>query len=304
MKFKDVVLNRFMIRKSKKQKTKFIDFVKDELKDTNYEINIKKGSFGSRNIVIGDIKNAKVVFSAHYDTCAAMLVPNFITPTNIWIYILYQFLLVIPMLLIAFTIGFGISCLFALGSNVGEMIYCLLLFFMLGMMMFGPANKNTVNDNTSGTLTILEMVNKIPDRLKAKVAFVLFDLEETGLIGSSSLSSKYKKEMKDKLLINFDCVSDGDKILFVFNKKAKKHLDLLDKVYTPSDNVVTQMVTKGAFYPSDQATFPCGVGVCSVIRGKRFEYIDKIHTKKDTVCRDENIEYLVDKSITLVDTIE
>ena len=96
--------------------------------------------------------------------------------------------------------------------------------------------------------------------------------------------------MKDKLLINFDCVSDGEKMLFVPNKKAKKYIDLLEDVYKTDDNVEVKVVTKGVFYPSDQVNFNCGVGVCAVIKGKRFEYIDKIHTNKDVVCREENIE--------------
>lgn len=303
MKFKRTILKKYMVRKNKKQKDAFIEYVKEELKDSKYDVNVEKGEFGARNIVIGDVKKAKVLFTAHYDTCAVMPVPNFITPTNVGIYLLYQMLLVIPMILIAFIGAWVAGLLLPDFSSIGQIVYCLLLVLMLCLLMFGPANKNTVNDNTSGTITILEMINKIPDKLKDKVAFVLFDLEETGLIGSSSFASKYKKDMKTKLLINFDCVSDGDKILFVFNKKAKDNLNLLENVYTNTDNVTTQMVTKGAFYPSDQANVPCGVGVCSVIRGKKFEYIDKIHTNKDTICRDENIEYLVDKSIELVEKI-
>lgn len=301
MNFKNTILTKYMVRKNKKQKDDFIEYVKNELKETDYEINIEKGEFGVRNIVVGDIKNAKVVFTAHYDTCAVMPIPNFITPTNIGIYLLYQLLLVVPIILIAVGGALIASWLFPNFNFIGDIVYFLLIILILGLMMFGPANKNTVNDNTSGTITILEMINKVPDKLKNKVAFVLFDLEEAGLIGSSSFSSKHKKEMKNKLLINFDCVSDGDKLLFVFNKKAKDNLSILENVYTNTDNVITQMVTKGAFYPSDQVNFTGGVGVCSVIRGKKFEYIDKIHTNKDTVCRDENIEYLIDKSIELVE---
>lgn len=301
MKFKKTILTKYMVRKSKKQKDNFIEYVKDELNDSHYDVNVEKGEFGVRNIVIGDVETAKVVFTAHYDTCAVMPIPNFITPTNVWIYLLYQLLLVVPIILIAVGGAFGASLLFPNFSFIGDIVYFLLLVLILGLMVVGPANKNTVNDNTSGTLTILEMINRMPDKLKNKVAFVLFDLEEAGLIGSSSFAKKHKEEMKNKLLINFDCVSDGDEILFVFNKKAKDNLCFLENVYTNNDNVITQMVTKGAFYPSDQVNFICGVGVCSVIRGKKFKYIDKIHTKKDTVCRDENIEYLVDKSIELVE---
>lgn len=303
MKFKKVVLSEHMVRKNKKQKEKFINYVKDELKDTGFDVNVEKGSFGVRNIVIGNVDEASVVFTAHYDTCAVMPLPNFITPTNMFIYFMYQLLLVIPMILFAILVTALFDFVFPNMGELSSLVYSFSLLFILGLMIFGPANKNTVNDNTSGTLTILEMINKIPDKLKNKVAFVLFDLEESGLIGSSEFSSKHKKIMKDKLLINFDCVSDGEKMLFVPNKKAKKFIDLLEDVYKTDDKVEVKVVTKGVFYPSDQVNFNCGVGVCAVIKGKRFEYIDKIHTNKDVVCREENIEYLVDNSIKLVEKI-
>ena len=303
MKYKDTILNKYMVRKNKKQKNEFISYVKEELKDSKYDISIEKGYFGSRNVVIGDVSKAKVLFTAHYDTCAVLPVPNFITPTNIFIYVLYQILLLFLIVFVSVFITIGISFLFPINELLLELIYDFIIILFVCLMMFGPANKSTVNDNTSGVLTILEMINKIPDNLKDKVAFILFDLEESGLIGSASFASKHKDIMKKKLLINFDCVSDGDKIMFIFNKKAIKNVDLLKDVYTSDNKVITDMITKGAIYPSDQANFTNGVGVCSVIRGKHFEYIDKIHTKKDTVCRVENIDYLVDKSIKLVEKV-
>lgn len=303
MKYKDLILNNFMIRKNKKQKSSFIEKVKEIVKEKDLEVTIEKGAFGARNIVIGDVSKAKVVFTAHYDTCAVMPVPNFITPTNIWIYLLYQVLIMIPMFGVPAIITWLFNLLFPGMEEIGLLLFDVLLFGMLFLLMFGPANKNTVNDNASGVLTILNIISKLPLELKDKVAFVLFDLEEIGLIGSSEFASKHKKEMKKKLVINYDCVSDGEKMLFIFSKKAKEYLNLLSENYISSNDVETQMVTKGAFYPSDQANFKYGIGVCAVIKGKKFEYIDKIHTKKDIVLREENIKYLTDKSIKLIERI-
>ena len=114
MKYKNVLLEKFMIRKSKNEKTKFIEYIKGEFKNCGYDINVEKGDFGSRNIVFGDVNKAKVVFTAHYDTCAVMPVPNFITPTNFWIYCLYQLLIMIPIILISF--GSSIAFGFFIGS--------------------------------------------------------------------------------------------------------------------------------------------------------------------------------------------
>ena len=92
MKFKDELFEKYEIRKSKKQKTAFIEWVTDMCKDKNWEVNVEKSSFGVRNVVIGNAEEAEVIFTAHYDTCANMIVPNFITPKNVFIYLLYQIL--------------------------------------------------------------------------------------------------------------------------------------------------------------------------------------------------------------------
>jgi len=47
--------------------------------------------------------------------------------------------------------------------------------------------------------------------------------------------------------------------------------------------------------------FKCGVGVAALKRtAKGTLYMDRIHTKRDTVYQEENIEFLVDGCITLV----
>ncbi len=74
------IFEKYQVRKSKKQRTAFIEYVKGVASNLGYEAKIEKGSFGSRNIVVGDVDKAKVLYTAHYDTCAKMIIPNFITP--------------------------------------------------------------------------------------------------------------------------------------------------------------------------------------------------------------------------------
>ncbi len=69
-------------------------------------------------------------------------------------------------------------------------------------------------------MVLFEIMSALSDAEREKAAFVFFDLEEMGLIGSASFASKHKKQMRDKPLINFDCVSDGNHFLFVLRKKA------------------------------------------------------------------------------------
>ena len=294
------ILDRFQIRKTQKQKTGFIQWLRPIVEEQGYEMEIEKGH-GARNIVIGDVDKARVVFTAHYDTCAVMPIPNFITPKCIPIYIAYQLVLTMGIFVLVFALAF-------LGGMIHEGLilpfYYVGLFGLLGLMIAGPANRHTVNDNTSGVTSVLELMERLPEELREKAAFVLFDLEEAGLFGSSAFASRHKKEMKEKLLVNMDCVSDGETMLFCFRKKAKQDVELFRQCFTSDSRVESDFVTKGYVYPSDQISFSRGVGVAAMnkTRGGML-YMDKIHTPKDTVYREENIAFLVDGCIRLTEQL-
>ncbi len=305
------IFEKYQIRKTQKQKTAFIEYVKNISKSYGYDFKVEKGSFGARNIVIGDADNAKVLYTAHYDTCARLPFPNFITPKNFLIYLLYQFLIVGVFFIILFSLGFlsGLTLSFlpinedisyALISFLPTVIYFILIYLLL----CGPANKNTANDNTSGVTTLLDIMRELPQDQKSKVAFVFFDLEEAGLIGSSSFASKHKNIKKNSLVINFDCVSDGETILFALKKTTKKYAELLEKAFVSTPEFTID-IAKKAFYPSDNAAFKGGIGVCALKKSKRFSilYMDRIHTNKDIIYREENIQFLTNGAIKLAEIL-
>jgi Zn-dependent M28 family amino/carboxypeptidase len=184
---------------------------------------------------------------------------------------------------------------------VWEAVY----FSGLILMLFGPANEHTANDNTSGVITLVEIMSALPEEEKDSFAFVFFDLEETGLIGSSAFAKKHKVSMKNKLLLNFDCVSDGNNILLALKKGAKGYAPLLEKCFAPNESFKIDVRSKNVFYPSDQAKFNCGVGITALKYSKllRTEYMDRIHTLKDTVFEEENIEFLKNCTLCLADEL-
>ena len=93
-----IIFANHEIRKSRQQKTQFIDWVTEFVKAKGYEVKVENGSYKARNIVIGDPDSAKVIFTAHYDTCAVMPLPNFITPKSFICYLLYQLVLTLAMI--------------------------------------------------------------------------------------------------------------------------------------------------------------------------------------------------------------
>ena len=298
------VPKEFPVRKSKKQKQQFRDAVQSYADTLGYTCTIEKGSLGVRNIVIGDPNRADYLVTAHYDTCARLPFPNLITPCSFWLFMGWQLLLTIILLIPMFFIGVIIG-IFAEDPGLGVAIGYIVLLTELGLMLFGPANRHNANDNTSGVVGVLEIAASIPQELRNHVCFVLFDLEEGGLLGSASYRSKHKKATNNQLVINLDCVGDGDEILLFPTKKLKKQRERMEKLEskcTGDGRKSIRLRDKGfSIYPSDQANFPVGLGVAAFCRSKWAGlYLDKIHTGKDKNLDEKNIVMLRDTIISII----
>lgn len=284
------ILEKYQVRKTKKQKTAFIGFLRAHFP----ELRVETDALGySRNIVIGNPDTAKAVFGAHYDTCAVMPIPNFIMPKSVLVSVLYAFVLVIPMVLIGSAVG-GVAGYLFNDSNATALFTLLTYWGILFLMIFGPANKHTVNDNTSGVITLIEMMNAMTDEERAQSCFVFFDNEEKGLFGSSAFAKEHKAVMKDKLLINFDCVSDGDHLMLIPDKKHFSEQEEILKAAFADVSGKTVLIenSKFVYYPSDQKSFKKNIGVAAFKKSKLGLYMDRIHTPRDTVMDERNIEVL------------
>lgn len=295
------ILEKYQIRKTKKQKTAFIEFMRAHFP----ELKIEEDAIGySRNIVIGNVETAKAVFTAHYDTCAVMPIPNFIMPKSVLISVLYGVLLAVPILLIGSFVG-GLAAFLLDDPNIASLFALTTYWGILFLMLFGPANKHTVNDNTSGVITLIELLSTMTPEERAQSCFVFFDNEEKGLFGSSNYAKEHKKVMADKLLVNFDCVSDGDHLMFILNKKAlPEYLEQLEGAFSGvEDKNILIESGKGVYYPSDQKNFKKNIGVASFKKSKLGLYMDRIHTPRDTVMDERNIEVLVDGTIKFLNAI-
>ncbi len=293
----------FPVRKNKHQKQVFRDAVCSYAGELGYAVTVEKGSFGSHNVIIGDPKTAEYLVTAHYDTCARFLFPNLITPCNVLLYIGYQLLitvlLFIPPVVLAFVAG-----LLSGDRMIGFWAGYPMLWVMLILMMVGPANKTNANDNTSGVVALLEIARSMPENRRGKVCFVLFDLEETGLMGSSSYRKAHKKETDRQIVLNLDCVGDGDHIMMFPTKRLCRDKKKLNPMFTCCGQFGKKDIAirdKGAsVYPSDQANFPYGVGICALNRGKLGLYMSRIHTHRDTVLDYTNINLLRSAIITYI----
>lgn len=290
------ILASWQVRKTREQKTAFIEFMKGELPS----ISVEEGGLGkNRNLIIGDPKTAKVIVGAHYDTCAALPFPNFITPKNFLVYVLYNLLLLLPMIALIVVFFNTLNLLFYFAA----LAYA---FGLSALMMLGKPNKRTANDNTSGVIALCELWASLSDDEKAKTALVFFDNEENGLLGSRFYRSKHKSEIKNQLMINLDCISDGDYIMVIKSATAQKQYggSIDGSFVSDGGKTVVPALSSNTLYPSDQSNFPHHVAIAALKKNKLVGYyLDKIHTKHDQNFDRANIILICDGIKRLISKI-
>ena len=167
------------------------------------------------------------------------------------------------------------------------------------LIVAGPANPHTANDNTSGVVTVLTLADRLADR--EDLCFVLFDNEETGLFGSADFAKKHKNVRDHTLVVNFDCVSDGDWLLILASKPTRlkvnyeQFCEFVRKTCASTEKIPLFATSSNAIYPSDQMNFKKTIAVAALKKTKTplvGYYMDRIHTPKDTVFDERNIELL------------
>ena len=298
------ILRLYPVRKSRIQKQTFRDALIPYLTSCGYDVTIEKGKLGAKNIVIGDPATARYLVTAHYDTPVELPFPNMITPCSLLPFIGYQILITVAIFLLAllpgiFLLPVGVS------AEAISCVWLLSLYAILALMLIGPANKNNANDNTSGVVTVLEIAKSLPEAYRKDVCFVLFDLEEAGLIGSASYLKAHKKQTKNQIVLNMDCVGDGDDILMFPTKAMKKDTAKMEAIQAITgifgSKRLAVRVSGFAYYPSDQKNFPYGVG-CAALRRSKWAglFLGRIHTKKDTILDETNVNILRAAIVSLI----
>ena len=303
--WKDDLLQNYPVRKTFAQKTAFIEYLAGIYGDRMH-VETSGKLPGSRNIVIGNPDTATVVCGAHYDTCARLPFPNFITPKNFVIFFLYQIFIGMVMVLPVLLITIPLSTLLVwldlpepLDLILSELCLLAGIIGIYILMTKGPSNPNNANDNTSGVVTVLTLADRLAGR--EDVCFVLFDNEEVGLFGSAAFAKAHKTVRSRTLLVNFDCVSDGDWLLLlasgpVRRKASYAHFcDHVRKICAYTDKIPLFAASMNTIYPSDQMNFKKYIAVAALKKTKTplvGYYMDRIHTPKDVLFDEKNIEVL------------
>ena len=301
-----VLLEKYQLRRTKQQKDDFFVFVQAAAHSAGYpceEEAIKGSLFVSRNLIAGDPETSKVIFTAHYDTCAWMPFPNLVYPQNKILTILAQ----MPLILILLALAFGTGYLtYGLWGRIGATLAAYVVYFgLFSLVFFGPANKHTANDNTSGVAALLQIMNALPQEQKQNAAFIFFDNEEYGKVGSKAYAKKHPNITEGKVLLNLDCVGDGDDFLIIAPQNAESHLEnLLKNAFQDTDGKrAVHCSAPSANYNSDQKSFPNATAAAACRKGRFGYHIPRIHTHRDVICEESNLQYVTACAVKLTNIV-
>lgn len=304
--FLSVLLKKYQVRRTLRQKEDFTVYAQAVSHSAGYPFRketVKGSVMNHGNLIAGDPETAKVIFTAHYDTCAQMPFPNLIYPQNFFLTLLAQMPLVLLLLALSFAAGYLVFD--ALGRTGAFLVAYIVYFGLFLLFFFGPANPHTANDNTSGVAALFQIMNALPPERKQDAAFIFFDSEEMGKLGSKAYAKAHPGITEGKVLLNLDCVGDGDDFLIVAPKNADNQLmSLLQAAFRDTDGKrAVHCSAENTNYNSDQKSFPNGTAVAACRKGKLGYHIPRIHTRRDVICDQSNLNYVIACAVKLMELV-
>ena len=295
---KKYLLTIHPVRKSGRQKEEFRKWLTGELRRSGWRSHEERyGKFnGSVNIIAGDPDRATVFLCAHYDTASRMLAPNFVSPTNAAAHVGYHLVVALALVLLALAASFAVS--FPLRQpGLMLLLFVLLALGLLWISVYGPANRENANGNTSGVLALLAIAKALPH--DKRVCLLFLDNNERNLLGAGAFRGKHPSAAGSALFFNFDCVGDGEHLLLMPSKYSRWDQELiaaLEEAFPDGETVHPKVLTQGLiYYPSDHRKFKFHVAVCACRRlpGLGY-YIPWLRTRRDTRLSLDNIACLTE----------
>ena len=294
MTIREQITQRFPVRRKPEQKDAFRRWMVEECSKLGYSAQVEENQKHC-NVVIGDPETARAIFTAHYDTPAGSFLPNFMTPRSRAFFWVRQVGMILLFALLGSVLGVPVWLLTGNG-RAGFLVGWLVYMAGFVLMMKGPANRNNVNDNTSGVAAVMELMARIPEEQRSKVAFILFDDEEKGLLGSKAYAKAHPAVKESGFVVNLDCVGDGGHVLLLAGKKAREaapYAALTAGMEAQSGRELHIFPLEKSVYNSDQKNFKVSCAICACRVGKHIGfYCDKIHTSRDTVCEQVNLDFI------------
>ncbi|MBR6526207.1 MAG: M28 family peptidase [Clostridia bacterium] len=300
---------QFPMRNTEEQKEAFRNWTMEKIQEYGYtaQVEATDKKQKTKNILVGNPDDAEVIFTAHYDTARRSVVPNMMMPRCVIGSYLYATLMVVPLLVVSIVLGELVAKWTGIEA-LDRIVYLIVYFGLFYYMMFGgPVNKNNANDNTSGCAALLAIMENMRPEDRNKAAFVFFDNEEIGLVGSRGFAKLHPEIKKNKPIVNLDCVANGDQVLLISKKKAEMgavYAALKDTMSSNEEYQVHFFGKRGSMMNSDHSQFDLGMGVCACKKAPVVKFAcGRIHTPKDTVANTANIDFLAQWMVRMLEKI-
>ncbi|MCI5774374.1 MAG: hypothetical protein MR210_07430 [Erysipelotrichaceae bacterium] len=213
------------------QKANYIDALLKEFKKLGYKYELKAFK-DVKNIEVGDVDNAKIIFMTAYDTPSKVNVPNYIyypfsAEQNIkqeQRNLLFTSVMVVGCVLVLMILYYA-SILFI---NIPEMLKLLIVVLGIAIIFYlllPMPNKANINRHSVSVALMLDIATKVQ---KDQVAFVFLDKQSINFRGLNTYIKQSKYSFNDKLVVYLDCLADGETTVFAHSVNIdKKFLDSL-----------------------------------------------------------------------------
>ncbi len=296
----EMVTSRHGARMKRTHKKDFREFIAGIAESMGYSATVEDNVI-AKNIIVGNPKEAKIVLTAHYDTPPNMPY-HFLKRQVSTLGIALPSVLGIGMVLtrhainahdqalLSFMINSLQTSTFILDGVAATAIGTGLYSFGL----LGGENKNNYNDNSSGLIALLILMNyykDLPESERNKIAFVMFDNEEKGLIGSLCYASKHN--IKEQRFLNFDCIGRGNRINCIYTGKVTN--EFTNDIYEALGSLANQgylprLKKSNLNTMSDHLPFKKSKGNLTILCDTEDSPVtEHIHSSKDTKINLETI---------------
>ncbi len=260
---------RFPVRRTKAQKQAFRDWLTAELRGLGYapreEIN---GRVKARNLLAGDPEKSAVLFVAHYDTPSRWLLPDLGFPRNIPLWILWQLLHILLLLIPALAVYTAVWSL--TGGNARLGLWGLVLTYagLLCLSQFGPANPVNRGEDADPA-AMLTLMASLPEEDRKKAAFLFADRGCTAGSGARAWAREHPMPAYTRLTVAFARVGGGDRLLMAATDLAVKCTGFgsLTAALEKCEGLpLTRCSTRLCTVRGDRKSFRCGVSLTACRR--------------------------------------
>lgn len=258
------IMSELKPRSFKKQKEEFIEHLTNK-----YECTFQQNKSGSiRNVVIGDINTAKVIYTTNYDT------PKF-TQTNSSPFSENKLLFGLNVSTKVFIILFILFIPFYIYTMRGNYSMYTWMIGFVPLLIISDHQAKYIT-NTSGVVALIELIDRMSEEEKKNCAFVFFDCKEYYRTGSKAFYKEYKEQLENKFVINLDGVGYGENILLTYKKENQEEIEKLNHYFDNSDDFNLIKKEKFRRYYSDHLSFKKSVCVSTASHMKFFgNFINK-----------------------------